>query len=264
MARHAVRSLAVGLLLAGVALCLRPSLWAAPANAGAGKTKPAAKADTVTDTDEATDAEEAATGDEEMKTDPPTKTGKPAKAKPNLKPAKPAKPAAAKKPPKAEETEKDKEAAKEFRTAKREIQQQLRSKQTSDRVAAVKRLREFSNTDSLKLITQNGLKDAEPAVRQAAFEALLSVKDDAEMCELFRTSVMKDLKRKDADETVAPLLAVLLSSELPDVEKSAIELVDGSPDDRLRMPFARRLPIERGVGLEEAQRAIGARIAAYL
>jgi len=72
-------------------------------------------------------------------------------------------------------------------------------------------------------------------VHEAAYETLLTFNDDPEICDYLLTTVTKDSARRGGVETTAMLLAVLLSSDLKDVEKDVLALLDnlGGTNDGL-------------------------------
>ncbi len=113
----------------------------------------------------------------------------------------------------------------EFNKAKRAIVQQLHNKQPSVRVEALNRLQEFPIADAVKLI-QGSLTDADGKVHEAALATLLNMSGNQEVCDTLLTMVRKNVNRKDDSDSVAPLLAVLLSSSLPSVVRETSEFFD--------------------------------------
>jgi hypothetical protein len=87
------------------------------------------------------------------------------------------------------------------------------------------RLQEFPIADAVKLI-QGSLTDADDKVHEAALATLLSMSGNQEVCDTLLTMVKKNVNRKDDSESVAPLLAVLLSSNLPSVVRETNEFFD--------------------------------------
>jgi hypothetical protein len=127
------------------------------------------------------------------------------------KAATPKKTAAATTPDKAEKDE--------FGTAKREIQAKLRSKQTLERVAALRQLHNYPNVDAAKLLVTVGLRDDEPSVRDAAYHTLLDFNDNAEIARYLLLTVNKDTRHGAVNQTTLRLLAVLLASTSPNIDR---------------------------------------------
>ena len=75
------------------------------------------------------------------------------------------------------------EVTADFQAAKREIQQQLRSRRPADRADAMRRLEQFPLVDAAKLIVPLAFKGQPDEVRKAGFTTLLTFKDNAEICE---------------------------------------------------------------------------------
>ncbi len=113
----------------------------------------------------------------------------------------------------------------EFNKAKRTLSPMLRSKLTEDRVSAVKKLQKFPIADAVKLLNVS-LGDSEPEVRQAAFDTLLDLSDKQEVCDTLMLLAKKAVHRKDDGEMAVPLVAVLLASSLPAVQRDTGEFLE--------------------------------------
>jgi HEAT repeat protein len=113
----------------------------------------------------------------------------------------------------------------EFRQARQALQQRLRSKQPSDRIAAIKRLQDFPIADSVKLI-QNSLNDPADDVREAAYNTLLKLTGNQEACDTLMQAAKKAVHRKDDVQAAVPLLSLLLASNLPSVERDTNEFLE--------------------------------------
>jgi hypothetical protein len=101
----------------------------------------------------------------------------------------------------------------------RSLQTQLRSRLPSQRVEAVKRLRDFPALDALKLMVPSALTDREEEVRRAAYETLLTWKNDPEVCDaLLKTLDREARDKKGGIAVIPPLIAVLLASDRPGAE----------------------------------------------
>ncbi|HEV3020807.1 MAG TPA: VWA domain-containing protein [Pirellulales bacterium] len=118
--------------------------------------------------------------------------------------------------------------AKEFKNAKRGIQQQLRSRKSQTRVAAVRKLAEYPTTDAARLLVQVGLSSQDEDVCKAAHEVLLQFREIQEVCDYLVTEVKKSVNRGGADPGTCRLLAVLLASKLDGVEKRAMDLLEAA------------------------------------
>lgn len=118
--------------------------------------------------------------------------------------------------------------SKESRAAKRAVQVQLRSRFTLDRTAAVRRIADFPAMEGSRLILQVGLSDPEPEVRRAAYETLLTWKDDREVCNHLLKSLEKDIRGKNGPSAATPILAVLLASELPEIQRHLSKFLENS------------------------------------
>ena len=117
--------------------------------------------------------------------------------------------------------------SKDAREAKRAVQVQLRSRFVMDRTSGVRRLAEFPPMDGARLILQLGLTDPEQEVRQAASRTLLAWKDDREVCNHLLKILEKDVRSKNGPSVATPILAVLLASELPEIQARLSKFLDG-------------------------------------
>lgn len=113
----------------------------------------------------------------------------------------------------------------EFQKAKKSVTPQLKSKQASARIEAVKKLQEFPLEDSTRLI-YNSLNDSEGEVREAAYDSLMAMRGNQEVCDTLVLLVKKQLGRRDEGQMAAPGIAVLLASTLPSVQRDSLAFVD--------------------------------------
>lgn len=101
----------------------------------------------------------------------------------------------------------------------RSLQTQLHNRQPAQRVEAIRRLRSFPAMDAAKAIVPWALSDRVEDVRRAAYDALLSWKDDREVCDLLLKTLDKEAgDRKSGGAIIPALVAVLLASNLPGTE----------------------------------------------
>jgi uncharacterized protein YegL len=117
----------------------------------------------------------------------------------------------------AEHADEDADKAKAFQVAKREIQQQLRSRRPADRAEGMRRLEEFPLVDAAKLIVPEAFKGQPEEVRKAGFLTLLSFKGNPEICAFLLDTFKREATPKATRETIYPLLSVLLASDLPEI-----------------------------------------------
>lgn len=118
------------------------------------------------------------------------------------------------------------EKTEEFLAVKREIQQQLRSRRPADRAEAMHRLEEYPLVDAAKLIVPLAFKGQPDEVRKAGFATLLTYKDNSEICQFLLETLKREATPRATRETIYPLLSVLLSSELPEVESGLFAVLD--------------------------------------
>lgn len=112
-----------------------------------------------------------------------------------------------------------------FTAARPAIQHQLRSARAEARLAALRRLEEFPTAGAAKLLVEQGLSSPVPEFRRGAYDILFKFRNSPAVCDYLRECATKSLARNDAETVTAGILAVLLSSELPDVEAAASEML---------------------------------------
>ncbi len=116
---------------------------------------------------------------------------------------------------------------KEDRAAVHTTQKQVHSQIVADRVEGMKRLRDAPAQDAVRLIVPSGFNDPAEEVRRAAYETLLTWKDDRQV----NISLLKALEKesrtnKGGVSVVAPLIAVLLASESADTQQELDKFLD--------------------------------------
>jgi HEAT repeat protein len=118
----------------------------------------------------------------------------------------------------------DRDASADFRAAKSNIIVQLRGKR-ENRLAAIAKLEEFPTPEAAKLLLFQGLGSPEEEVRRAAFDALIKFTSNNDVCAFLKTTAGRPWKQgKPQPETYAGV-ALLLISELPEVNAEAVELI---------------------------------------
>ncbi len=128
----------------------------------------------------------------------------------------------------------------EFGKARRSLQQQLRSKQASHRLEALKKLKEFPIADGARLI-YNSLADPAEEVREAAYRTLLGLNDNQEVCDTLMLMAKKAVHQKDDGLTAAPLLAILLSSNVAPVERDTKAFLEKTAEAKNGLPIVLNL-----------------------
>ena len=140
-----------------------------------------------------------------------------------------------------------KDAAKdEFRAVRRDIQARLRNKQPFERIAAVRDLHHYPTVEAAKLLVAVGLKDDTPEVRSAAYDTLLDFKDDAEIARHLLVTLNKETRRGATNPTTLPMLAVLMASSLPDIERDVSAYLDRQAGTRDGLALIEMLADELG------------------
>lgn len=114
------------------------------------------------------------------------------------------------------------------RTVIRTAQKQIHSQVIAERVEGVKRLRDMPAQDAVKLIVSLGLADPADQVRRAAYETLLVWKDDRQAVAILLKTLERETRANKGSMTlIAPIIAVLLASELPDTQQDLAKFLDG-------------------------------------
>jgi hypothetical protein len=114
------------------------------------------------------------------------------------------------------------------RDAFQKAQRQIRSRVASQRVEAIERLRDLPTPEAAKLLAPARLVDADPEVRRAAYETLLTWKDRRDICTYLLKILEKEGRgKKGRGAVVAPLVAVLLASEEPQTQRELRRFLDG-------------------------------------
>ena len=104
--------------------------------------------------------------------------------------------------------------------------QQLHSSKGEVRLAAVRKLGGYPVVEAAKVLLGQALSSQDEAVRKAAYEGLLSHKEDREFCTFLKTEVEHNLKKSTADASTGAALGVLLASETPEIEADARSILD--------------------------------------
>lgn len=144
-----------------------------------------------------------------------------------------------------------------FSAAKRSMQQQFKSKRIGDKLSAAKQFGEYvdveeARVEAVKLLIVLGFANQPEEVVRASFETLLLYRDQPDACRAMFEIVLE--KRKHSNETLYPLLLVLLSSNLREVQGDALEVIND-----LAASLHGDIPL--GVGLADTLGMIGDRSA---
>jgi hypothetical protein len=119
----------------------------------------------------------------------------------------------------------DRDVAGEFKSAKAGLTSQLKDRKQENRLAAVAKLGIYPTPDAAKLLLFQGLGSADEELKRASFDVLAKMTNDAEVCAYLKTTIGKQWKQgKPQPETYA-CIALLLASELPDVQEDVLGLV---------------------------------------
>jgi len=119
----------------------------------------------------------------------------------------------------------DRDVAGEFKAAKAGLTAQIKDRKKETHLAAVAKLESYPTPEAAKLLLFQGLGNADEEVKRASFDVLAKLTGNAEVCGFLRTTIGKHWKQgKPQPETYASL-ALLLASELPDVQAEAIDMV---------------------------------------
>jgi hypothetical protein len=116
----------------------------------------------------------------------------------------------------------------EFKSAKAALQAQLRKRDDATRVAALEELRKYPTTEAAKLVLGTLAQRQSAEVQEAAFETLLSFKDDENVGKLLLSMLQKGGRRNGAFDPTPLLLKVALSSDNPSTEKKTLERLDAA------------------------------------
>lgn len=122
----------------------------------------------------------------------------------------------------------DKSKDKPLRQVQRGILQQMRNKDPEVRVAAVERLADYPSPEAARLLVEQGLASEYEDVRAAAYETLLSYKENEEVTASFLTQAEKEIKRGVPRDETGTMLAVALASHTAATEERALRVLDSA------------------------------------
>jgi hypothetical protein len=106
-------------------------------------------------------------------------------------------------------------------------QKQIHSPIIAQRVEGIERLHDVPAQDAVKLIVPLGLTDPADEVRRAAYEILLAWKDDRQLDIFLLKTIYKETRvNKGNMSLVAPLIAILLASEVPETQDDLKNYLD--------------------------------------
>jgi len=112
----------------------------------------------------------------------------------------------------------------EFRNARRGLVQRIISKQAHQQIEALQELQGYPFPEAAKLALGR-LRDSNPEVLKAAFETLLSYRNQPEIVPLLMQTLRKESVNQ-IDAGYLSLLTVLAASDLPQVKEQLILLLD--------------------------------------
>jgi hypothetical protein len=117
----------------------------------------------------------------------------------------------------------------DFPTARRHLQAQFKSKRVSDKLSAARQFGDFvqveeSRVEAVKLLIQLGFANQPNEIVRASFDTLLLFKDHPDACRAMLEAVLE--RKKTSGEALYPLLLVLLSSDLREVQGDTLEIMN--------------------------------------
>lgn len=96
----------------------------------------------------------------------------------------------------------------------------LRGPKPAGRMEAVNELAKFPEPEAARLLIKFGLNDADDEIRRTAYATLLKSKDQPDVCDFLIDQLNQEMRHQHHDPNTPLLLAVLMSSELTDVQKA--------------------------------------------
>jgi hypothetical protein len=130
------------------------------------------------------------------------------------------------------------DTAKDFRTAKTAILHEIKDRRPEVRVAAVTRLGDYPGLEPAKILLLQGISSQYEDVQKAALQSLLKFSQTREVCDYLKADLAKDVKKGQIDASGTAALAVLLASDIPEIQKdvrSSLDKIMASPDGALRL-----------------------------
>lgn len=131
-----------------------------------------------------------------------------------------------------------KDQSPEFRTAKRLFVQKSRSRQPSDRAAAVGELGKVPGRAAAELLWQSALNDDSVEVRQAAVELLAAWRDQPEVSQPLLDLLTKTTRKSGMDQRTYGVLKAFGPTENSDLQVALLKYLDeflGAPKGNQRM-----------------------------
>ncbi len=107
-------------------------------------------------------------------------------------------------------------------------QHDLYSGDVAQRVAAIRRLQEQPSVENAKLLARAQLLDLNLDVRRAAYKTLLAWKDLHDISDLLEKLLETEVhSKKGRPALIEPLTAVLLASDIPEIQRNTRRIVNG-------------------------------------
>jgi hypothetical protein len=109
---------------------------------------------------------------------------------------------------------------------KRQVSRQIGSRQPDQRAAGWALLAEHPGVEAARLVLERGWKDPDESVRQAAFDALAGFRGERAVGEHLAAALRRSTRGPRPPEPARWMAAVLLASDLEEVQARSAQLVD--------------------------------------
>jgi hypothetical protein len=127
-----------------------------------------------------------------------------------------------------------------FRAAKAAFMKEFRKKSPDDRVAAVKKIAELAQIETVDLLIKKGLDDSSPAVKLASQESIRELAQDPDVAQAMLAELKKNLKRASPADTVPELFRPLAITDDEALQADLLKALDdflASPRANLLVPI---------------------------
>jgi von Willebrand factor type A domain/HEAT repeats len=132
----------------------------------------------------------------------------------------------------------ERDATDDFKSVRPGLVQQLRDRNAATRIAAVRKLENYPTVEAAKLLLPV-LASSDEEFRRASFAALARLNGNRDICNYLKQAVAKQWKQAKPQPEGLAAMAVLLASELSDVQQETSsllsEVADHSPPGRVAL-----------------------------